>query len=276
MRYSADDASAFLRKPAPAAKRQSPCERAAMSKIMVLSTLAAYGHCRPVEINAACFGSRSGLRMTQRCLRHLVESGEVKPRRNSVGSTSFVLTHIGARTLELRGLPGKHGLDIRSVSGATFIHHSITSRYVIEKKLRGWDAFTEFGIGAGLAPISTSALRARFQKTPDGVLIDRATNRLFLIEVECAFKPSDKIMAILSLANLVGARAHADLPYVFAGFVLVYAEPSHAVRIQRAARLLWSQRGTGQATLASRVILSKVDVSLPLVWHDFTETPLAL
>ena len=153
MRFSIDDAGALLRKPAPSAKRPSPREIAAISKLMCLSALAAYGHCRPVDLAAACFGSRWGLRMAQRCLSRLVKSGEIKPRANSVGSTSFVLTHLGAHTLELHGLQGKHGLDIRSVSGSTFIHHSLTSRYVIEKKLRGWDAFTEFGIAAGIAPI---------------------------------------------------------------------------------------------------------------------------
>ena len=276
MRFSIDDAGALLRKPAPSAKRPSPREIAAISKLMCLSALAAYGHCRPVDLAAACFGSRWGLRMAQRCLSRLVKSGEIKPRANSVGSTSFVLTHLGAHTLELHGLQGKHGLDIRSVSGSTFIHHSLTSRYVIEKKLRGWDAFTEFGIAAGIAPISTATLRHRFRKIVDGVLIDKKTNRLYVIEVESAFKPLDKIMTILSLVNLVGARIHPDLPYELGGLFIVYAAPSHAMRIQRAARLLWSQRGTEKTLLASRVILSKVNIGLPLVWRDFTETPLVL
>jgi hypothetical protein len=289
MRLSSDELGGILRKPVPPVKPPSPRERAAISKLAVLSTLAAYGHLRPVEVDAACWnGSRWGLQMAQRCLRHLVETGEVKLCANSVGSTSFVLTHLGARTLDLHGLKGRHGLDIRSVSGGTFMHHSITSRYVIEKNLQGYEAFTEFGVAAGFAPISTSILRDRFRKMCDGILIEASpelstysphtgNKRLFLLEVESARKPKDELMRILSLTSLVGSRVHPELPYVLAGIFIVYAEPTHAGRIQRAAASLWSQCGAARkAELAGSVTMVEVNLGLPLVWRDFSERPLTI
>jgi hypothetical protein len=285
MRLSSEEMGALLRRPAP---RPSPRERAAISKLLVLSTLAAYGHLRPIEVATCWSGSRWGLQMAQRCLRRLVETGEAKSRANSVGSTSYVLTHLGARTLDLHGLKGKHGLDIRSVSGGTFIHHSITSRYVIEKKLQGHEAFIEFGIAAGVAPVSTSMLRDRFQKMCDGILIQRHSdpsphrvqvmqNQLTLIEVEAARKPIDELMRILSLTSMVGARVQPDLPYLLSGIVFVYAEPTHADRIKRAALSLWSQQSAARrAELAGRVTMVKVNIGLPLVWRGFSEHPLML
>jgi hypothetical protein len=276
MRVSPEEVDAFLRKSTPSPRRLSSRERAAASRLSVLAALSMYGHLRSIEISRACWPrARWGLQMAQRCLRALVKSGEATQRRNAVGSTSFVLSIKGSHALASHGLKGRHGLDIKSYASGNMYHHSIVSRYVIEKKTQGYEGFTEFGIAAGHAPISTAALRERVRKICDGILIK--DNQLFLIECEVAKKDVEQIARILYLVYLTGARVHADLPYVFGGLIILHSNSIHAQRVKRVASSIWCHRPHIEMTaLARRVTLAAATINLPLVWRELKETTLEL
>jgi hypothetical protein len=286
MRLSSDDVASFLRPTVMAAERASPLERSLRGRLSVLTALAEFSHLRPVEVGAACWPrARWGLQLAQRCLKRLAEAHEVRAVPNSVGTTSFVLTHTGTRTLHLHGLRGKHGLDIRSFAGGSFLHHAINSRYAIEQRNRGHECHTEYGIAAGFSPFSTVILRNRFKKSCDGVLIRDAPGRphgadklVCVVEVEAARKPAAEIMRILSIADLVGQRVDPGQPYVIGGVEFVFNEAQdHEAYIRKTAQSLWHQRPSAErAKLAGRITLAKMRYDLPLSFQALTEEALKL
>jgi hypothetical protein len=225
------------------------------------------------------------LQLAQRCLKRLTEAREVRPVPNSVGTTSFVITHIGARTLQLHGLRGKHGLDIRSYAGGSFLHHAIASRHAIEQRNLGHECYTESGIAAGFAPFSTALLRTLFKKSCDGVLLRRNSDRpdgaqklVMAVEVEAARKPVAEIIKILSIADKVGQRLDSDQPHVIGGVVFAFnASQGHDTYIRRVAQGLWQQKPSAERLkLASAVTLVKMQYGLPLTFQGFTEEILKL
>jgi hypothetical protein len=292
MRLSSDEVAGFLRPTVAPAKRAEPLdragplERALRARLSVLMALAQFSHLRPVEVSAACWPvARSGLQLAQRCLKRLAEAGEVRGVPNSVGTTSFVLTHTGTRTLRLHGLCGKHGLNIRSFAGGSFLHHAINSRYAIEQRNLGHECHTEYGIAAGFAPFSTVTLRSRFKKSCDGLLIRNAPSRpqgadklTFVVEVEAARKPALEIMRILSIADLVGQRIDPGQPYVIEGVVFAFNEAQgHEAYIRKIARSFWHQRPSAErAMLARSITFAKMRYDLPLSFQALTEDALKL
>ena len=186
MRMSSDLLDGLLRAPAPRPKQPTSRERAAMNRHRVLCAVAEHGHLRCVDLAAACWqGARFGEQMAQRTVRALVESGELKPRANALGGTSVVLTRPGAAALELRGIEAHHGLDL-AVSGPTFRHGALTSRWCIHKQAEGFQAFTEYAIANGRAPLSREALFKRLGRHVDAVLIKG--DKLYVCETESAAK----------------------------------------------------------------------------------------
>jgi len=128
----------------------------------------------------------------------------------------------------------------------------------------------------GYAPVTAQRLLARFRKMPDAIAI-RGT-KLWLVETESAPKATVELVRIVSLAEHVGQRVNAELPYTRAGVIVVYdATLNHGARMAKAARERWWRLSAHeQATLASRVTLAQADIGLPLVWRGCTEVPLAL
>jgi hypothetical protein len=286
MRLSASEVSGLIRPPERPPKRVSPHVRSLQSRLAVLSILAELSHLRPIEVSAACWpNARYGLQLAQRCLKRLAEENEVRAVPNSVGSTSFVLTHSGANTLRLHGLRGKHGLDLRSFAGGSFLHHSMNSRYAIEQRNRGHECHTEYGIACGFSQFSTALLRDRFKKLCDGLLIRDSPNGrddprklAIAIEVESAKKPHAEIAKILSISSLAGQQLDTRYPHVIGGVVFVFNDAlAHRTHIEQVARALWNQRTAAERyRLASCVTLAKMQYSLPLSFLGLIEEPLKL
>lgn len=278
MRVTQDFLGELLRPAAARPKAPTSRERAAANRLAVLRTVAAHGHLRCADLGAACWpGARYGLQMAQRTVRGLVEAGELLARRNAHGvSMSYVLTRPGVAALELHGVPARHGLDLASVSGPTYAHFALTARAVIHKKAQGYEAWSEYAILTGQAPVSAAQLRARLRKMPDFVVV-RGT-RLWLGETESAPKATAELVRIVSQVEQVGRKVHADLPYTLAGVIVLFdATLNHAGRVAKAARERWGHLGAAdQAVLASRVTLAAADIGLPLVWRGCTEAPLVL
>jgi hypothetical protein len=214
--------------------------------------------------------------MAQRTVRVLLESAELLARRNGHGGTSLVLTRRGVATLELHGVAARHGLDLASVSGPTYAHHALTSRWCIHKQAQGFDAWSEYAIVTGQAPVTAQHLRARLRKMPDFILV-RGT-RLWLGETESAPKATAELIRIVAQAEHVGRRVHPELPYTLAGVIVLFdATLNHGSRIAKAARERWGHLSAAdQAVLTSRVTLAAADIGLPLVWRGCTEAPLVL
>lgn len=267
----ADVLGALLRKPAPPPKLPTAHERAAQNRLRVLQAVALHGHLRCSELATCWPGTRYGEQMAQRTVRGLVASGELKARVNSLGGLSYVLTRPGAAALEVRGIPARHGLDLASVSGPTFMHFALTSRWCLHMAALGFQAYTEYALVNGYAPVTRAQLLQRFKKMPDAVLV--RGDKLWLCETESAPKATQELVRICALAEHVGRKVHPDLPFVLAGVYVVFnAEQNHASRIAKAAHERWWRYSAGeQATLAARITLSRVALGLPLVWRGCAE-----
>lgn len=277
MRISPTDVlGSLLRKPAPPSKRLHPIEHAAVNQLRVLQAVAAYGHLRSADIAAACWPAiKSAMPMAQRTVRTLVALGQLMGRSNALGGTSYVLTRRGASRLELHGTSARHGLDL-AVSGATYRHATLTSRWCIHKRCECYQAFNEYALVNGYAPVSRAQLLQRFKKMPDAILV--RGDKLWLCETESAVKALPELLRIVALAEHVGRKVHPELPYILAGVVIVFdAQQNHARRIAKAAHeRWWRYSATEQATLYARITLSRVSLSLPLVWRGCEDTPLTL
>jgi hypothetical protein len=275
MKVSMDAIDGLLR--APVKKRQATSrERAAANRLAVLRAVAENGTLRCADLAAACWPrARYGEQMAQRTVRVLVEAGELKSRRNALGGTSFVLTRPGVAALALRGVEAHHGLDL-SVGGPAYRHSALTSRWCLHKQGQGYQAFTEYAIANGRAPLTRDQLFKRLGRHVDAVLV--RGDKLFVCETESAAKATADLMRICAMTEHVGRRLHADSPLLLGGVFIVFdAEQNHAKRIAQAARERWSRYSAAdQATLASRITLARVDLGLPLVWRGCSEERLAL
>ena len=276
MRVSLDLVDGLLRPATAKPKRPTSREQAAANRLRVLRTVAEHGHLRCSDLATCWPGAKYGEQMAQRTVRSLVESGELLVRRNAHGGTSVVCTRVGAAALEVRGIAARHGLDLASVRGPTFTHHSLTSMWTLRKRLQGFDAFHEYAVVNGQAPVSAQQLIARYGKLCDAVLV--RGDRLYLCETEASPKSGQEIARIAMLTTHVGRRVHPELPYVLAGVFLVFdADQNHAARFAKVARESWARYSAAdQATLAARVMLAKVSLGLPLVWRGCSEERLTL
>lgn len=276
MRVTSDVLGGLLRPAAPPQKQPTSRERASANRLRVLQAVAESGHLRCADLATCWPRAKYAEQMAQRTVRALVETGELLARRNAHGGLSYVLTRPGAAALEVRGIPARHGLDLASVSGSTFTHFCLTSRWARHMRAQGFQTFTEYALQSGLAPVTVQHLLKRYGKLPDAVLV--RGDKLYLVETEAAPKSMQELHRIVALVEHVGCKVHAQLPFTLAGLFIVFdAEQNHAARVAKAARERWARYSAAdQATLAGRIMLARVSLGLPLVWRGCSEERLQL
>jgi hypothetical protein len=119
------DVSGLLKRPA---KRPSARALASAAELKCTSYLARFGHLTTSDLSAAVWpNAKCGQDMAARTMRRLSAPGVelVACRQNALGTRSWILTRRGVAFLEVRGVAAHHGMDLASVSGSTFFHHSL-------------------------------------------------------------------------------------------------------------------------------------------------------
>lgn len=260
-------ASLLTSRPRPApVKGQSPAERAEELRRKAVAAFAHWGHLRCAELARLLWPeSKHAEQLSQRLVRRLEALGLVVTRPNAVGTRSFVLTRPGAAYAEALGLEARHGLDISSCAGATFIHRSIATRYGIEEELRGRKAYGEHAMASPICPVARDTLRVALGKLPD--LVVCRGNDADIVEVECAAKAKQELQRCLAIASNVGRR-FTDTQLRLASLIFVCdARLNHEARIRRAASELWASRSKAErADLAGRVQLVNVQLGPCAKW----------
>lgn len=269
----------------PKAQRPSPqrCGRevARENELKCVKTVALYGHVRVAELARAVWpAARFGEQVCRRTVRRLVQQGLLLERRNALGSKSLCLTRPGASWLELRGIPAQQTLELSSVSGPTFFHRTMATRYLVERQVTGSQVAGEYLILRRQLPFSIDRLAKTLQKLPDGLVWQRSkldgSIAVELVEQEAAPKARAEIEKALKAATLVGSALSADGRVKLAGVVFVYDRSlNHARRLLLAANSLWGGRPMAErVTLEKRVKVVAVELRDPLVWVSSSVTTL--
>nr|WP_315473030.1 hypothetical protein [uncultured Undibacterium sp.] len=247
----------------------------------VLLSLRAFGHLRIAEIARYAWPeARYREQMALRTVRRLFANGLVVPRRNAVGGMSYVLTRRGAKLLELGGLETRHGLDLSSVAGGTFLHRTISTRYLIEQKIQGFGVVGEYSMNINRTPFHVRQWITKNKKMPDGLFWRQNSlggYSIWVVETEHASKPLEEIIRVLKTAEYIGGWLDDEKTAKICGLVIVFdASLNHANRILRAADNLWKHLPfERKKRLESSVQLAFVNIHLPLVWKNYSEMSLA-
>lgn len=255
----------------------SPKAKAEVARVEALKALRHWGHLRANDIARLLWPHhRYGEQMGQRLLRRLEDRGEIAARLNALGTRSYVLTRRGAAALDALNLDTRHGLELCSVGGATFVHRALGTAFGLAKQAQGFHAYGEHAIAGGLAPASRDALIKRFKKLPD-LLLERG-GQVIWCEVEASAKPLREIQACTRITSAVGHPLLPGSGLTLTGLTFVFdASQGHGQRIVRAARQQWSDRPVAERrVLAERVTLAHLELGPFIRWKGMREQPLAL
>lgn len=255
----------------------SPKAKAEAARVEALKALRHWGHLRAGDIARLLWPHhRYGEQMGQRLLRRLEDGGEVVARLNAIGTRSYVLTRRGAAALDALNLDTRHGLELCSVGGATFIHRALGTAFGLAKQAQGFDAYGEHAIAGGFAPVSRDALAKRFKKLPDLLLV--RGDRVTWAEVEASAKPFRELQACTRIASAVGQPIVPGSSLTLGGLMFAFdASQGHGQRIVRAARQQWNDKTTAERrVLAERVILAHLELGPFVRWKSMREQPLVL
>lgn len=275
MKINIQDVNGILAHPSPppAPRKLSGREVALRNELAVLSVIRDYGHLRTAEIASAVWpGARYRDQLAQRTLRRLLAQGEVLQRVNTLATRSWVLASAGVARLELFGADARHGRDIVGVAGATFIHRTLASAYLIYRAgMAAQTTYGEYAIAHGRAPMSRQGLSKRFGKLPDGLVVRGSV--VDWVEVEASAKSLEELKNVLRAAEWVGQPLVPGGPLTIGGLTIVFdRRQDHARRILRAARERWGHLSRqDQEKLCSRVTLAFASVSGPLRIEEFAE-----
>lgn len=257
------------RKPA----RRAPCgrARASINEFESMKALALLGHARVAEISRMVWPKAAyAEQMAGRTLARLQDAGHTLPKRNACGSKSWVITRKGAAWLEERGVPARHTLDLSSVSGSSFAHRTLGSRFLVEQHVAGFSVAGEYQLAVGKLPFAIEPLCRKLGKASDGLYWRKGANgqtSVWWTEVENAPKAYNEILRLLSVAEHVGTALGVANVHLAGLVVIADASLSHAQRLLRAANERWSGRDAASRTaLESRVQVVLVDIRPPLVW----------
>lgn len=246
----------------------------------LLVLLSQYSHLRPHEVAMALFGAaRYGQQLAQRLLRVAAKAGLILARANAIGGTSWVLAERGVARLELQGHRARHGRDIVGVAGATFLHRTLATQYLVHRAKGAAAVFGEYAIAHGLAPLSREAMSARYHKLADGLVIYGTDRGLVadVVEVEASSKPMAELVGVLGWAEVVGTPLGSPGTPTIARLVVVFdGSQGHARRLVRAARERWGHCGPSeQQTAMRRVVLSAARLGPGHIWRGCEEKTLA-
>ncbi|MCZ8234960.1 MAG: hypothetical protein O9335_07365 [Inhella sp.] len=255
-------------------------EQARVNELKCMRVVAHHGHVRVAELARAVWPkARYAEQVCRRVASRLVAEGLLLERHNALGSRSLCLTRVGATWLEARGIEAQHTLDLSSVSGSTFFHRTLATRYLIERQVEGFQTAGEYLLLRRKAPFPVDRMVKMLRKMPDGAVWQRRADgpaTVEVCEVEAARKALPQLAACLRWAELVGQPLDQAGAYRLGGLVFVYdRELNHARRILLAATSLWGHRPLQErVTLERRVKLVAVELRDPLVWVGSSVTTL--
>lgn len=254
--------------------------QARINELKCMRVVAQHGHVRVAELARAVWPkARYAEQVCRRVASRLVAAGLLLERRNALGSRSLCLTRVGANWLEARGIEAQHTLDLSSVSGSTFFHRTLATRYLIERQVEGFQTAGEYLLLRRKAPFPVDHMVKMLRKMPDGTIWQRRGDgpmSVEVCEVEAARKALPQLAACLRWAELAGQPLDQAGAYRLGGLVFVYdRELNHARRILLAASSLWGARPLQErVTLERRVKLVAVELHDPLVWVGYSVTTL--
>lgn len=257
-------------------KHCSGREVARRNEIAVTAAVAKFGHLRAAEIASAVWPHAArGEQMAQRTCRRLLTLKYLARKRNALGGVSYVLTTTGANHLTLLGYSAQNTLELSSVTGATFSHRTIGTRFLIEKQNRRFEVAGEYGIFKQRVPFSIKILEKMLNKKPDGLAWKRIGENGFefeWIEVENAAKSKFELMKMLSVVQRAGLAIDSRRSVFLSKLTIVFdSKYAHAKRILKAADELWGNLPSQKrAEFERKVSLNAVHLSLPLRWHKYT------
>lgn len=249
-------------------KQTSPKARADELEAAAVLALAKWGHLRCSDLARVLWRDAAyPEQLAQRLVRKLERRGLVMTRVNTVGTRSFVLTRPGAALGQALGTEARHGLDLASVSGGTFPHRCLATRYGIERELEGATCLGEHSMASTSGAFNRAKLKTLLGKLPDLVAIDNES--LDWIEVESAPKATSEIERCLAVARYCGNRfPHTNT--VLRRLVFVCdGRLNHINRITRTAKKLWENfTPTERQSLASRVYFVEVTLGPCAKWES--------
>lgn len=261
MKLNLNDVRGVLRPKAPPAltRKLSGREQRNRNELAVLRALHAFGHLRTAELAAAVWpDARYAEQLAQRTLRRMLDAGEVLQRINSLATPSWVLASKGAARLELyAGVSARHGRDIVGVAGATFVHRTLGSAYLIHRATTDKvEVFGEYALAHRSDGLSKAALTKRVGKLPDGLVRLPDANGLEWVEVEASAKPLDELKQVLRVAEKVGQPLAGAADTVLRRVVVVFdARQNHKRRLAKAARELWGHLPSSERSKMLSIVL---------------------
>lgn len=288
MRLPAHDLHGLLSKPSASDTSAAPRPYAGSGRsgraiardneVGVLRAVAQFGHLRVSEVARAVWPqARYAEQLARRTIARLVDAGCLAERRNALGSRSLCLTRVGAARLELHGIEAQHTLDLSSVSGGTFLHRTLATRYLVERQVQGCEVAGEYQLLRRQLPFSIEPVTRSLRKLPDGLVWRTrpgSPTEVEWIEQEAAAKARPELERCLGAAELVGRALDAQGRYRLGGVVFVYdRDLNHAKRVLVAATALWGSRPQSErVVLERRVRLVAVELRDPLVWVGCSTT----
>ena len=255
----------------PPPPKVSAAERAETVRRAAIIGLAHWGHLRCAELARVVWpNAKYSEQLCQRLVCKLENEGLIHIRLNSVGTRSFVLTRRGAALAQAMGIDARHGLDLSSVSGATFIHRSLATRYGIEMQIKGIQAYGEHAMAGKACPLNRETIHKALNKLPDLILINKT--RINWVEVESSAKTKDEIKKCLRIATECGKFFPNSKLELHTLTFVCDNRLNHESRIRKAAAELWGELHLKErASFLSRVKIVHVKLGPCSAWKEFSQ-----
>lgn len=278
MKICSSDMNPLLRpaRPQCAAKVRrgvSTVERSQQLTRGTLQALSRWGHLRAADLAPLLWPSATyGEQLSQRLLVRLQGEQLILARGNATGGTSYVLTRRGARVAESMGFAARHGLDLSSVAGSTFIHRSLATRFGIELETRGNRCLGENEFSSNTHVLTSSLIARQFSKLPDVIVTGgQGTTSEFNVtwcEVESAAKARAEIERCLKIAEHIGQRFTGTAYRLHRLLFVCDGRFNHEERIARIARTFWAGRSVAQIReLFQRVCFVRAELGPRARWR---------